>query len=82
MNNPISIILMNIDLLLRQQRRSDTPIDEGFLRNGLQIIEAQANRCGNLVRALLEYARHKPVTQERCDVHLAIRHAIDCPPPR
>ncbi|WP_437690366.1 ATP-binding protein [Sorangium sp. So ce176] len=82
MNNPVSVILMNAQHLLRRQRRGHGLPDEAALLKVLATIERQANRCSELVTALLEYARGKPIGREPCDVREALRRAVDLSAPR
>ncbi|WP_437675235.1 ATP-binding protein [Sorangium sp. So ce131] len=82
MNNPVSVILMNAQLLLRRHRKGDGLPDEAALVKALGAIERQAKRCSDLVTALLEYARGKPVGRQPCDVREALRRAVDLSAPR
>ncbi|MGK3990385.1 ATP-binding protein [Sorangium sp. So ce136] len=82
MNNPVSVILMNVQLLLRRHRQGHGLPDEAAILKALATIERQANRCSELVRALLEYARGKPIGREPCDVREALRRAVDLSAPR
>ncbi|XXX78504.1 ATP-binding protein [Sorangium sp. So ce134] len=82
MNNPVSVILMNAQLLLRRHRKGHGLPDEAGLVKVLGTIERQANRCSDLVTALLEYARGKPVGRQPCDVREALRRAVDLSAPR
>ncbi|MFT3773996.1 MAG: ATP-binding protein [Minicystis sp.] len=79
LNNPIAIILMKAQLLLRQAEEG--AVDGAVLQKTLSTIQAQATRCSGLVRALLEHARRKPATREPCDVRAAVARAIEiCTP--
>ena len=51
-------------------------MDEATLQKPLHLIESQAMRCADLVRALLEYVRRKPVTREPCEVRLALERVL------
>ncbi|WP_437590985.1 ATP-binding protein [Sorangium sp. So ce1000] len=82
MNNPVSAILMNAQLLLRRHRKGHGLPDEATILKALGTIERQANRCSDLVTALLEYARGKPIGREPCDVREALRRAVDLSTPR
>ncbi|MDC0680902.1 ATP-binding protein [Sorangium atrum] len=82
MNNPVSAILMNAQLLLRRHRKGHGLPDEATILKALSTIERQANRCSDLVTALLEYARGKPIGREPCDVRAALRRAVDLSAPR
>ncbi|WP_437735117.1 ATP-binding protein [Sorangium sp. So ce1335] len=82
MNNPVSVVLMNVQHLLRLHRKGHGLPDEAALLKVLVTIERQANRCSELVRALLEYARGKPIGREPCDVREALRRAVDLSAPR
>ncbi len=80
LNNPVAIILMKAQLLMRQ-REAQGSRDEAALHKALLSIEAQANRCSGLVRALLEHSRRKPISREPCDVRAALDRALDiCAP--
>ncbi|WP_437578420.1 ATP-binding protein [Sorangium sp. So ce887] len=82
MNNPVSVILMNAQLLLRRHRKGHGLPDEAAILKALGTIERQANRCSDLVTALLEYARGKPIGRQPCDVREALRRAVDLSTPR
>ncbi|MGK4007328.1 ATP-binding protein [Sorangium sp. So ce1036] len=82
MNNPVSAILMNAQHLLRRQQKGHGLPDEAAILKALATIERQALRCSELVRALLEYARGKPIGREPCDVRAALRRALDLSWPR
>ncbi|WP_437968844.1 ATP-binding protein [Sorangium sp. So ce260] len=82
MNNPVSVILMNAQLLLRRHRKGHGLPDEAAILKALGTIERQANRCSDLVTALLEYARGKPIGRQPCDVREALRRAVDLSAPR
>ncbi|HVH46081.1 MAG TPA: ATP-binding protein [Labilithrix sp.] len=58
LNNPLAAISVYTDLLLAN------PGSEAIAAKALPVIRAQAERCGNLVRALLEFSRRKPPTRE------------------
>jgi signal transduction histidine kinase len=76
LNNPLGVILMNAQLILRKQRNSPGGLDEATLQKPLHLIESQAMRCADLVRALLEYVRRKPVTREPCEVRVALERVL------
>ncbi|AUX29163.1 MULTISPECIES: ATP-binding protein [Sorangium] len=82
MNNPVSVIVMTAQLLLRRHRKGHGLPDEAAIIKALGTIERQANRCSDLVTALLEYARGKPVGRQPCDVREALRRAVDLSGPR
>ncbi|WP_437600797.1 ATP-binding protein [Sorangium sp. So ce590] len=82
MNNPVSVVLMNAQLLLRRHRKGHGLPDEAAILKALCTIERQANRCSELVTALLEYARGKPIGRQPCDVREALRRAVDLSTPR
>lgn len=82
LNNPISVVLMNIQHLVRRHRKGHGLPDEATMLKVLATIERHANRCSELVRALLEYARGKPIGREPCDVREALRRAVDLSTPR
>jgi signal transduction histidine kinase len=58
LNNPLGIILGYVQTLLKL-----TP-DKDRTREPLLAIERQARRCGQLVRALLDFSRPKPSARE------------------
>ncbi|WP_437573831.1 sensor histidine kinase [Sorangium sp. So ce887] len=82
MNNPVAIILMNAQLVLKRRRDGQALPDEPTLLKVLRTIEQQANRCSDLTRALLDYSRDKTIGQEPCDVRAALRRALDLSAPR
>jgi signal transduction histidine kinase len=72
LNNPVAAILMNAQILLRRPGA----LDEASLRKALVTIEAQSKRCSDLVRALLDFARKKPVDRQPCDVRAALDRVL------
>ncbi|WP_438018320.1 ATP-binding protein [Sorangium sp. So ce315] len=82
LNNPVSVVLMNVQHLVRRHRKGHGLPDEATILKVLATVERHANRCAELVRALLEYARGKPIGREPCDVREALRRAIDLSTPR
>lgn len=82
MNNPVSAILMNAQHLLRRHQKGHGLPGEAVILKALATIERQALRCSELVRALLEYSRGKPIGREPCDVRAALRRALDLSWPR
>ncbi|MGK3996914.1 ATP-binding protein [Sorangium sp. So ce1024] len=82
LNNPVSVVLMNVQHLIRRHRKGHGLPDEATILKVLATIERHANRCSELVRALLEYARGKPIGRVPCDVREALRRAVDLSTPR
>jgi signal transduction histidine kinase len=80
MNNPVAIILMSAQLLLRQ-RAGREGLDDATLDKGLRTIEAQSTRCSQLVRALLEFAQKKPPATEPCDVRATLSRVLELSAP-
>ncbi|MDI3289402.1 ATP-binding protein [Polyangium sp. 15x6] len=77
-NNPLAIILMNAQLLLRRLGATEGRIlDEAALRKALGTIESQAARCSGLVHTLLDYSRGHPTGQEPCDVRAALDRVLE-----
>ncbi len=60
-NNPLGTILLYSHLLMKQ-------IETGQNRADLQMIVAEATRCKNIVRGLLDFARQSRVTKEPTDL--------------
>jgi PAS domain S-box-containing protein len=81
MNNPVHAILMSAQLLLRLLREGRELVGLAALDKGLCTIEAQATRCSQLVRALLEYARKKPAAAEPCDVRAVLDRVLELSAP-
>ncbi|WP_437538564.1 ATP-binding protein [Sorangium sp. So ce726] len=82
LNNPVAIILMNAQLVLKRQRDGHGVPDEHLLLKVLRTIEQQAHRCSDLTRALLDYSRGKTIGRELCDVSAALRRAHELSTPR
>ncbi|WP_437291668.1 ATP-binding protein [Sorangium sp. So ce406] len=82
LNNPVAIILMNAQLVLKRQRDGQGLPDERLLSKVLRTIEQQAHRCSDLTRALLDYSRGKTIGRELCDVAAALRRAHELSAPR
>ncbi|MDH3216808.1 MAG: ATP-binding protein [Candidatus Krumholzibacteria bacterium] len=55
-NNPLFGILMHAKLVLREL--SDDHIDEESLKKHLVVIQQESSRCGEIVKNLLDFARH------------------------
>jgi PAS domain S-box-containing protein len=81
MNNPVGVILASAQMLLRRQRDGQA-LDPDALQKVLSTIEAQARRCGGLVRSLLEYARKTPAAREPCDVRAALARVLEIADPQ
>jgi signal transduction histidine kinase len=58
LNNPLAVVLGYAQALMRH------PSLDRSLHKPLASIESQAQRCSNLVRALLDFSRSKPATRE------------------
>ncbi|WP_437978740.1 ATP-binding protein [Sorangium sp. So ce295] len=82
LNNPVAIILMNAQLVLKRQRDGHGMPDERLLLKVLRTIEQQAHRCSDLTRALLDYSRGKTIGRETCDMSTALRRAYELSTPR
>jgi two-component system NtrC family sensor kinase len=65
LNNPLGGILTFSKLTMRKIQKSVLPADqrEGICAD-LQLVADEAARCGEIVRNLLVFARHKPTTME------------------
>ncbi len=57
-NNPVGAILMNVQYALRC---ADAPDRDQIWRESLERAEAEALRCGTIVKGLLNYSRNDPV---------------------
>jgi PAS domain S-box-containing protein len=82
MNNPVAVILMTAQVLLRRWGEARVALDEAALEKGLKTIEAQAIRCSRLGRALLEYTSQEPRAAEPCDVRAALDRVLDLSAPQ
>jgi PAS domain S-box-containing protein len=82
LNNPVGVILMNAQLLLRRQASGHGLPNEAMLLKIMRTIEQQAQRCAELVHALLDYSRGKAVGRSPCDVSAALRRALQLSAPR
>jgi len=58
--------------ILREEARPDDPI-----RNDLELIAEQANRCKNIVGGLLNFARKNQVRYTEVDIYDFVRHSIE-----
>ncbi len=56
-NNPVGAILMNVQLALRSKDPEDQLV---AWRESLERVEADALRCGRIVKGLLNYSRNEP----------------------
>src|SRR5690606_33154544 len=70
LNNPIAIIHMSAQMLLRRSSR------DPFVRRTLERIERQSQRCAALVESLLAYTRRRPQVVERCDPVQTLRWVL------
>jgi len=75
-NNPLTVILANSNLLLRQLP-SDAPA-----RKRVSTIEMEATRAGKIVRDLLSFARRREAKREQVSVHELLDRAIELLGPR
>ncbi|MDI1448406.1 ATP-binding protein [Polyangium sp. 6x1] len=82
-NNPLAVILMNAQLLLRRLGGTKGPsLDEAAVRKTMLTIEAQATRCSRLVHTLLDYSRSNPMGRELCDVRAALDRVLEFTAPQ
>jgi signal transduction histidine kinase len=69
-NNPLMVIL-GYTALLGREFTPDSPA-----REKLEMVEAQANRAGKIVRDLLDFARRREPNFEPLDIHDVIARAL------
>lgn len=69
-NNPLGILLLQANILLEecQQRVQDGDGDDTEMRQDLELIVDQANRCKRIVSGLLNFARQSRVVRQPTDV--------------
>ena len=74
-NNPIGTILLAAELA--QQERANRNSDAGLVDEGLEDIVREAERCGRIVKSVLQFARREPTERAQTDVAGVVRHAAD-----
>jgi signal transduction histidine kinase len=72
LNNPLGIILMNAQTLLREPAP-----DEPTTRRALTVIEKHTRRCAKLVETLLDFSRRKTAKREPLDVGRLLTRVVD-----
>lgn len=70
LNNPLGTVLLYTHMLLKQ-----TP-PEDPRRPDLETVAAEATRCGNIVRSLLDFARQSSVTRAPTDLAEMVRDVL------
>jgi two-component system NtrC family sensor kinase len=66
-NNPLGTILLYSHMLLKKWRDGDSD------RGDLQMIVNEATRCKNIMRGLLDFARHSRISKAETDIAALIR---------
>ena len=69
-NNPLTSIL-SLSMMMRKHMDSDDPRVED-----LDIIVEETNRCREIVRSLLDFARERPVAMRVMDIHEVLRETL------
>lgn len=72
-NNPLGGILMAAQFALATQESSDSP---ALVRKALEDIEADARRCGDIVRSVLRFARQDTLETSPCTLDELVQSAI------
>ena len=69
LNNPLGVVMMYANLLLDEN-------DDGPLRNDLELIVNQADRCKRIVGSLLNFARKNQVRKESINIAQLISDSL------
>jgi len=69
-NNPLTTILINAHLLLEKARPDDPAAA------ALRLIAEETERCGRIVKGLLEYSRRTPPEKSALDVNAVVERTI------
>ena len=69
-NNPLTSIL-SLSMMMRKHMDSDDPRAED-----LDIIVEETNRCREIVRSLLDFARERPVAMREMEIHEVLRETL------
>jgi two-component system NtrC family sensor kinase len=75
LNNPLGVVLMYTHLLL------DECVPDSPLREDLQMIAEQSDRCKRIVAGLLDFARQNKVAHQPTDIHELVTDALANLPP-
>lgn len=73
-NNPLGGILMAAQFGLASRDDPDGPV---ILEQSLRDIEADAQRCSEIVKGVLRFARQDPADRERCDPVELVRRTVE-----
>lgn len=74
-NNPIAGILTYIRLI--QKKLAKSPLGDNDLKRYLAIMERETDRCGNIVRNLLDFARQSEPNLKSVDVNMIINESLE-----
>jgi len=69
-NNPLTTILLNSNLLLEDEECSKSYQEE------LEIISDEATRCGKIVKGLLDFARQSKPEKRLADINLVLNQTL------
>ncbi len=72
-NNPLGGVLLAAQFALASQKSPDSP---ALMRKALEDIEADARRCGDIVRSVLRFARQDTLETSPCTLDELVRSAI------
>jgi two-component system NtrC family sensor kinase len=76
-NNPLSGILTYARLLLRALEKEElSPAARAEIVEQLRIIERESQRCGNILRNLLTFARQSPPRRQPEDLNTLVERAL------
>ncbi len=73
-NNPIGMILLASQNALSLSKEPDA---EEITQNALEEIEANARRCGRIVRSILQFSRQEDTEKWPSDVNAIIEHSVE-----
>lgn len=77
LNNPLAGILTYAKLLLKKlQQNGSGDLKTEQARQYLETIAAESARCGDIVKNLLQFARHTPVNRQPTDINELIRQSL------
>jgi nitrogen-specific signal transduction histidine kinase len=70
-NNPLGVVLMYAHILLEQHGQNDE------MKQDLEMIVSQANRCKKIVSGLLNFARQSKIVRQKVDLYSLASYCVD-----
>ncbi|NDV19863.1 two-component sensor histidine kinase [Pseudodesulfovibrio sp. JC047] len=75
-NNPLNIILREVELLRTQLDAPPSSNDLGEIRDSLDSILGQVERCSEITHKLLDFARHRRPVSQFADINLLMEDML------